>query len=66
MSVFPWPTRRERKGRVEAARKGAEQARGKVAESDKLKRDLQEILQRNHFAQIIVEGLMQQHGEQGQ
>lgn len=59
--VFPWPSRKERKARVEAARYRVEQARRKNTETEQLRCELVEIMQRNHFAQAIVEGLMQHH-----
>jgi hypothetical protein len=56
--IFPWTPRAERRARVEAARKEAGVSRRKAEEAQQVRRDLEAILQRNHFAQAIVEGLM--------
>jgi hypothetical protein len=63
--IFPWPSRAERRARVDAARRNAEQARRKAEEAERVQQDLREIMARNHFAQILVEGLMQQRRGHG-
>lgn len=56
--IFPWPSRKVRKARIAAARDAAAESQRKLAESEHLKKDLERILAQNHFAQVIVEGLI--------
>jgi hypothetical protein len=63
--LLPWPRRAERKARLEAARVKAAHAKRKTEEAVRLQRDLEEILERNHFAQTIMEGLMRRGQEEG-
>jgi hypothetical protein len=56
--IFPWPSRAERRARIELAREKAGQAKEKAEEAAAISGDLQRILKENHFAQTIVEGLM--------
>lgn len=57
-TILPWPTRKERKASIRAARDGAEEAERKVADAENVKHDLDKILRQNHFAQVIVDGLI--------
>jgi hypothetical protein len=61
--ILPWPRRAERKARLEAARVKVAHAKRKTEEAARLQQDLQEILERNHFAQTILEGLMRRAEE---
>lgn len=56
---LPWPSRAERREALATARQGAEEARRKADEAGALRQDLVRILRRNHFAQAVVEGLME-------
>lgn len=57
-AILPWPARSERKARVAAAKLGAEQAERKKEDAEHVKEDLERILRQNHFAQVIVDGLI--------
>lgn len=61
-AIFPWPSRSERRMRLEYARERAAVGREKTRESEAIVRDLRRISQENHIAQAIVEGIV---GEQG-
>ena len=56
--MLPWPARSERKATIAAAKKGAEQAERKKEDAEHVKEDLERILRQNHFAQVIVDGLI--------
>lgn len=56
--ILPWTPRHERHALIETARVKAGEARKKTEEAAAITRDLEDILQRNHFAQVIVDGLM--------
>lgn len=68
-AVFPWQPRSERKAQIQEARGKAAEAEVKVQEAYTIVRDLNRILRENHFAEAIVEGLMegrrQQHRHRG-
>ena len=60
--ILPWPTRRERKARVAAAQAAARQAERKKDDAQHVRHDLEKILRQNHFAQVIVDGLIGDDG----
>lgn len=62
-AILPWPERSVRRARVDAARRGAEQARRKAEEASEVKSDLYRILRENHIAQAIVEDIIKSHGQ---
>lgn len=62
-AIFPWAPRRERKADIANARRGAEAAEAKLADTQALERDIGKLLYDNHFAEIIAEGLLRRRGE---
>lgn len=58
--LLPWPSRAERKASIYRAEAETAESRRKVQQSRQVSDDLRGILERNHFAQIIMEGLMDQ------
>ena len=62
---LPWPSRAEGRTRVAEAREAAEEARRKADEARQLCRDLERIRRRDHFAQAVVEGLMDAQERRG-
>lgn len=51
--LTPWPSRRERRRDVEAARQLARDSGDRAASAARLERDLQQMAADNHFAQFI-------------
>ena len=60
--VFPWPSRAERRQRVEQARAGAKAARHEAAKAERLSRDLKRIAEENGFAEAVLEGWVSRGG----
>lgn len=58
--LLPWPSRTERKASICRAEAETAESRRKVQQSRQVSEDLRRILARNHFAQTILEGLMNQ------
>ena len=64
--LLPWPSRSERKAAIRRAEEGTAESRRKAQQARKVSDDLHNILERNHFAQILMEGLMaHHHGKDG-
>jgi hypothetical protein len=57
-SLFPWPSRRERRRRIDEARAGAIGAREEAARAARIERDLRRIVAENGFAEAALEGWM--------
>lgn len=55
--VFPWPSKAERKARIEDARKRREKAQVELEHAWTVEEELLRIAQRNHFAEIIARQL---------
>jgi hypothetical protein len=62
--IFPWPTRAERKARVEAARRGAAEAAVKAAEARSLSAELHELRRRNHVSEALDQLIARKAREQ--
>ena len=62
---FPWPTRAERKQRIEQARAGARAARHEADKAARLERELRRIVEENHFAAAIAQQIIRRHTEGG-
>ena len=56
---FPWPTRAERKQRIEQARAGARAARHEADKAARLERELRRIVEENHFAASLAAQIIQ-------
>lgn len=61
--LFPWPTRAERKHRIEQARAGARASRHEADKAARLERDLRRIVDENHFASSIAQQLTRRHAQ---
>jgi hypothetical protein len=59
--LFPWPTRAERRHRIEVARAGATASRREAEKASHIERDLRRIVAENHFASSIAEQIIRRH-----
>lgn len=59
--LFPWPTRAERRRRIETARAGAQASRRDADKAARIERDLKRIVEENHFAASIAEQIIRRH-----
>lgn len=53
--LFPWPSRAERKARVEQARASAEAARAEAVRATRIEQDLHRMRVENHWAEALWE-----------
>lgn len=58
--LFPWPSRQRRQEAIGQARDQKERSRSSAAHAALIERDIERMADRNHFAALIAEQLVQQ------
>ena len=58
-AILPWPARAERRARVAAARNEAARSQRRAGEAKELERDIYAAVRKNHWVQIITDGLIE-------
>jgi len=62
MSVLlPWPTRHQRQEAISDARREKERSQSSAVHAAVIERDIERMAEANHFADIIISQIMQQH-----
>ena len=64
---FPWPARHVRHAAIAAARRQKERSQKGAADANAVRRQIEELRQRNHFAALIAEDIIRRHtgGQRG-
>ena len=64
-SVFPWPSRSQRRAAVGRARGEKEKSLRSAAHAAGVRADITSLAERNHFAAAIASQLAEQHRREG-
>lgn len=64
---FPWPRRHVRHAAIAAARRQKERSQAGAADAETVRRQIEELRERNHFAFLIAADIIRRNtrGEQG-
>lgn len=64
--LLPWPSRHERQAAITAARREKERSQAQAGQAEDVARQIRRMTDRNHFAELIVEQIMQNQRRGGQ
>jgi hypothetical protein len=63
-AMLPWPSRRQRRAAVNAARGEKEQSLRSAAHAAGVRADITSLAERNHFAASVVSQIIQRHAQE--